>query len=219
MNNFQKNHYLIIKQAINKELANYLYNYFSIKKDVAHTVLHSGFVSPYTEYFGHWNDTQVPGSFSHYADIAMDTLLLKVQPIMEEHTKIKLVPTYSYTRMYIKGNELKRHKDRSSCEISTTMNLGGDIWPIFIDPNPKNGKISKNGYHPGNSKGIQVVLEPGDMLVYKGCMLEHWREPFEGNECCQVFLHYNNALSDFAEENKYDKRPHLGLPPYFKNFK
>ena len=133
MSNFQKNHYLVIKQAINKELANFLYNYFSIKKDVAYTVLHSGFVSPYTEYFGHWNDSQVPGSFSHYADIAMDTLLLKVQPIMEQHTKIKLIPTYSYTRMYAKGNELKRHKDRSSCEISTTMNLGGDLWPIFIN--------------------------------------------------------------------------------------
>ncbi len=205
MSNFQKNHYLVIKQAINKELANFLYNYFSIKKDVAYTVLHSGFVSPYTEYFGHWNDSQVPGSFSHYADIAMDTLLLKVQPIMEQHTKIKLIPTYSYTRMYAKGNELKRHKDRSSCEISTTMNLGGDLWPIFI-------KLS-------NKKNIQVILEPGDMLVYKGCVLEHWREPFQGDECCQVFLHYNNALSDFAEENKYDKRPHLGLPPWFKDAK
>ena len=205
MNNFQKNHYLVIKQAINKELANFLYNYFSIKKDVAYTVLHSGFVSPYTEYFGHWNDSQVPGSFSHYADIAMDTLLLKVQPIMEQHTKIKLIPTYSYTRMYAKGNELKKHKDRPSCEISTTMNLGGDIWPIFI-------KLS-------NKKNIQVILEPGDMLVYKGCVLEHWREPFQGDECCQVFLHYNNALSDYAEENKYDKRPHLGLPPWFKDAK
>ena len=205
MSNFQKNHYLVIKQAINKELANFLYNYFSIKKDVAYTVLHSGFVSPYTEYFGHWNDSQVPGSFSHYADIAMDTLLLKVQPIMEQHTKIKLIPTYSYTRMYAKGNELKKHKDRSSCEISTTMNLGGDIWPIFI-------KLS-------NKKNIQVILEPGDMLVYKGCVLEHWREPFQGDECCQVFLHYNNALSDYAEENKYDKRPHLGLPPWFKDAK
>jgi len=205
MSNFQKDNYLVIKKAISKELANFLYNYFSIKKDVAHTVLHSGFVSPYTEYFGHWNDSQVPGSFSHYADIAMDSLLLKVQPIMEQHTKIKLIPTYSYARMYVKGNELKRHKDRSSCEISTTMNLGGDVWPIFIKLN--------------NKKNVQVILEPGDMLVYKGCILEHWREPFQGDECCQVFLHYNNALFDYAEENKYDKRPHLGLPPWFKKTK
>jgi hypothetical protein len=25
-------------------------------------------------------------------------------------------------------------------------------------------------------KGIKVDLKPGDMLVYSGCELEHWRE-------------------------------------------
>ena len=34
--------------------------------------------------------------------------------------------------------ELKRHKDRPSCEISTTLNLGGDPWPIFIDGTGEN---------------------------------------------------------------------------------
>ena len=27
------------------------------------------------------------------------------------------------------------------------------------------------------------MLDIGDMLVYSGCELEHWREPFEGNTC------------------------------------
>jgi len=41
-------------------------------------------------------------------------------------------------RDYIKkGDELKRHKDRFSCEVSTTVNLGGDSWPIFLSPNEK----------------------------------------------------------------------------------
>ena len=78
---------------------------------------------------------------------------------------------------------LKRHKDRFSCEISTTMNLGGDDWPIYLEPSGKDGKATK---------GIKVDLKPGDMLVYSGCELEHWREKFKGKECVQVFLHYNN---------------------------
>jgi hypothetical protein len=46
--------------------------------------------------------------------------------------RVKLYPAYTYTRLYKKGDELKRHKDRFSCEISTTMNLGGDpIGHIF----------------------------------------------------------------------------------------
>ena len=50
------------------------------------------------------------------------------------------------------------------------------------------------------------------MLVYSGCDLEHWREPFQGDVCGQVFLHYNHANGPFAEKNKFDKRPMLGLP-------
>jgi hypothetical protein len=100
---------------------------------------------------------------------------------------------------------LKRHKDRFSCEISTTMNLGGDPWPIYLEPSGKEGQ-----------KGIKVDLKPGDMLVYSGCELEHWREKFKGKECVQVFLHYNNRKTPGARDNMFDKRPHLGLPSWFK---
>jgi hypothetical protein len=55
------------------------------------------------------------------------------------------------------------------------------------------------------------------MLVYSGCELEHWREPFEGNTCGQVFLHYNHVNGPFAEKNRFDKRPMLGLPPITKS--
>jgi hypothetical protein len=134
----------------------------------------------------------------------METLLQWVQPIMEKHTKLKLVPTYSYARIYKKGDVLHRHKDRFSCEISTTLNLGGDPWPIYLEPSGKEGK-----------NGIKINLKPGDMLIYSGCELEHWREAFDGTDCAQVFLHYNKASKE-AEQNKFDKRPHLGLPSWFK---
>jgi hypothetical protein len=61
--------------------------------------------------------------------------------------------------------------------------------------------------------GTKVLLEVGDMLVYSGCELEHWREPFEGTTCGQVFLHYNHVNGPFAEKNRFDKRPMLGVPP------
>ena len=50
------------------------------------------------------------------------------------------------------------------------------------------------------------------MLVYRGNILEHWREPFEGKDCAQVFLHYNNVATKGSEKNKYDRRPYIGLP-------
>ena len=118
---------------------------------------------------------------------------------------LKLYPAYTYARIYKKGDILKRHKDRFSCEISTTMNLGGDNWPIYLEPS---GEIGK--------KGIKINLKVGDMLIYKGCDLEHWREKFKKKECVQVFLHYNNSKTPKAKDNLFDKRPHLGLPSWFK---
>jgi hypothetical protein len=126
---------------------------------------------------------------------------MKVMPIMKKETNLDLIPTYSYARVYEKGSILKRHKDRPSCEISTTLNLGGDPWPIYLDPTGSNNVIDeyKNIMKPNAPAGIRVDLEPGDMLVYSGCELEHWREEFTGNICAQVFLHYNHVNGQFAE--------------------
>ena len=217
---FEKNHFLVIKEAIDPKVANFVYNYFLMKRQVARTLFDTRYISPFTTEFGVWNDEQVPNTYSHYSDIAMETLLLNVQPKMEKLTGLKLNPTYSYARIYKKGDVLHRHKDRFSCEISTTMNLGGDDWPIYLE-NKKNVGIpdDKKFTASSNNKGTKITLKPGYMLVYKGMILEHWREVFLGDNCAQVFLHYNNKNSKDADKNIYDGRPHLGLPAYFKGMK
>tara|TARA_R100001086_G_C11769001_1_gene240347 strand:- start:418 stop:852 length:435 start_codon:yes stop_codon:yes gene_type:complete len=140
-------------------------------------------------------------------------------PIMKAKTGMDLVPTYSYTRLYEKGNKLRRHKDRESCEVSTTLHLGGGEWPIFLDPSGADYviDIAKEIHKPGAPKGVQIDLKSGDMLIYAGHELEHWREPFEGKVCSQVFLHYNHANGPFAKTNLLDKRPLLGLPIMHQN--
>jgi hypothetical protein len=215
--NFKKDRFTVIEKAIDPKIANFIYNYFLMKRQVARTMFDERYISPFTTDFGVWNDDQVPNTYSHYSDIAMETLLLAVQPIMEKQTGLKLIPTYSYARIYKKGDILHRHKDRFSCEISTTLNLGGDSWPIYIEPNPKMGNLVEGkGYVSNNTKGIKVNLKQGDMLVYRGNILEHWREEFNGQDCCQVFLHYNNSNTKGSKDNIFDKRKHLGLPSWFK---
>ena len=217
---FKEKHYFVIKEAVSKDVANFIYNYFMMKRQIAKTFFDTRYVSPHTTEWGVWNDTQVPNTYSHYADTAMETLLLSVQPKMEKITGLKLNPTYSYARIYKRGDVLHRHKDRFSCEISTTMNLGGDEWPIYLSPNENVGHPDgKKITVASQAKGVKVILKPGDMLVYKGMILEHWREVFLGEDCAQVFLHYNNKESKDADKNIFDTRPHLGLPHYFKGFK
>jgi len=223
---FKKDKYVVIKQAISKDLAAFVANYFSIKKQVYDTCRQTRFISPYEVLLGEYegDDGQIPHTYSSYSDIAMETLMLKCQPIMEKTTGLKLTPAYTFARIYKNGDVLKRHKDRFSCEISTTMNLAGDPWSIFLNPNPKAGYVygphrginQIQKYIPTKDKGVKVDLKPGDMLVYCGCDLEHWRNKFKGKEHIQVFLHYNNRKTPGAKENMFDKRPHLGLPSWFK---
>ena len=213
---FKKDNYIVIKKAIDPKIADFVYRYFLLKRSVARTLFDTKFISPFTEYWGVWNDKQVPETYSHYADTAMETLLIDVLPIMQEKTGLKLIPTYSYARIYKKGDVLNRHKDRFSCEISTTLNLGGDEWPIYIEAKENVGVPEKGFPSITGNKGVKVLLEPGDMLVYKGNLCEHWRDEFTGDNCGQVFLHYNNLETSGSENNKNDGRPHLGLPAWFR---
>ena len=220
---FKKKKYTIIRKAISKDLATFVANYFRMQKQVYDTCRQARYISPFEHIIGFYEgpNSQIPNTYSQYANIAMETLMLKCQPDMEKATGLKLYPAYTYARIYKKGDELKRHKDRFSCEISTTMNLGGDDWPIYLSPNENVGVAEHEGGKKGittssNAKGIKVDLKPGDMLVYSGCELELWREKFKGKECIQVFLHYNDRKTPGAKKNMFDRRMHLGLPNWFK---
>lgn len=98
---------------------------------------------------------------------------------MNELVEEKLLPTYAYARIYKNGAELVKHKDRPACEVSVTLNIGGDgtSWPICFTK-PDGSVVSKD-------------LKPGQAVIYLGCISEHWREgAFTGQEYGQVFLHY-----------------------------
>ena len=185
---FKKNKYQILKKAISSELAQFIYDYLLNKRTAAKFLFDQKYLSPFNTEYGVWNDAQVPNTYSYYSGL-------------------KLCPTYSYARIYKKGDTLPRHKDRFSCEVSTTLNLGGEPWPIYLDPTGRLGQA-----------GVKIDLKPGDMLIYSGCELEHWREEFTGKDCGQVFLHYNNTKSKDAKKNLFDTRPMLGLPGFFKGF-
>ena len=108
--------YKVVKQAISYELANFLFNYFLLKREaVAH--MYDTNMTYDSGMLGTWKDDQIPNTYSIYGDPAFDTLLMKVLPIMKRETGLEVVPTYSYARLYKHGDELKRHKDLSLIHI------------------------------------------------------------------------------------------------------
>ena len=197
---FEKHKFEVVRNVLHKDMANFLFNYLKLRKHVLDHLQKTRYISPYDKTMGSYLDNQVPNTYSIYSDPAMETLLISLKSIIEKKTKIKLVETYSYARLYKQGDVLARHKDRVACAISATVNLGGDPWPIYLNTT-KN--LAQDGF--------KIDLAPGDLLMYSGDKMEHWREEFQGDISGQVFLHYNEAGS----KNKYDGRPILGLPDEF----
>jgi len=190
---FKKNKYIIVRNALDKTLNNFILNYLLFKKQAVDILYHHKKIPLNSTLFGIYNDEQCPNTYSHYADMVAETLLMYLLPTIEKKTKLKLIPTYSYLRIYKNGDILKKHIDRPSCEISVTLNVEGAGWDIFMGGKP-------------------LSLNPTDLIIYKGMEIAHWREPFKGDRCVQIFLHYNDVNGLFKKENLYDKRPWICLP-------
>jgi len=134
------------------------------------------------------------GDTFFYGDPLMESLMLQKLNFMEKETGLELSPTYAFWRMYSRFSDLKKHKDRESCEVSVTVMIGSDgtSWPIYME-------------------GNEVNMMPGDAVIYLGCELEHWREEFMGDWHAQTFLHYVEKNGQFKNEFK-DGRMLWGMP-------
>ncbi len=132
-----------------------------------------------------------------FSDRLMEFVLKGVQPRVEDLSGLKLDPTYSFFRIYRRGNVLIRHLDRSACEVSVSINLGPALdppWPLWIK-----GPLGETA----------VEMAPGDGVLYRGIECEHWRDPLQAEQMAQVFLHYVEQGGRY-QDWKFDKRPSIG---------
>jgi len=177
---FEKNSYVVLQDALTKDQAEVFTKHMFDLYEQGKLI----------------KDVQCPLSDAIYGDPVFDDLLQKFAKPIGDAVGRTLLPTYTYARIYRPGEILKRHKDRPSCEISATMTLGFDakpIWPIFFD----------------EQKEIAVPLDVGELAVYKGCEIVHWRPPFKGQWHVQVFLHYVDANGPYKDCYK-DGRQEFG---------
>ena len=106
---FEINKYQVIKNALSYDLANFIFNYFLLKRDAV-SYMYQNNIHSQSPILGTWTDKQIPNTFSCYGDFVMDTLLVKMLPVMKAHTGLDLIPTYSYARAYKKGDEYKGNR-------------------------------------------------------------------------------------------------------------
>ena len=191
---FKDNLYEVVKGAVSQELCTHLDLEFELVKKLQYLTKGQSEDNIFA-----FNDSQITNSYSHYSALCYEALSLQLQPVVEEVTGKSLYPTYTYARIYYPGATMDRHTDRPSCEYSTTIN-------ITIDPEPWEIWFETL---QGEQKAIN--LYPGDMIVYKGDTLPHWRTAYEGKRQNQAFLHYVDKRGKYRDY-KWDHRQFLGLP-------
>ena len=128
--------------------------------------------------------TQVPNTPEFYNDKRIVAQQNKYMKKIEKLTGLELYKTYTFNRVYKKGDILKIHSDRPACEISITINLGGKPWAIWIVDY--------------NEKPYKVHLSPGDSIIYRGCDLKHWREKNLHDDYSQIFFHFVDQVGPNA---------------------
>jgi len=186
--------YIIIRDFVPQQVLNLSETYYSMKfftrQDFDKQVGTVTEIEP---------DIVQPYSVHDYGDLFTESLLSNFLPEMKKNTGIDdLAPTYSFVRLYEKGQWLKKHSDRPSCQYSITLPLVSTSsvpWSIYLD-------------------GTPVNLNLGDMLVYKGCEVKHWREPFNCNEKeyqIQAHLHYVDSSNHAYKPYVLDGRQSLGI--------
>ena len=209
---FQAAGWVKLENFISKEMAALLYHHTKLSVErLAYIEEHFPEKNNH-EYYGMFGDGQIPGDFCRYGDPIFDALVDASLGKVQEVANVPLMSNYSYYRLYTTGAELKRHKDRPSCEYSVTVCLGYNVsnvdqskypnydWPMFVD---------------SNGMELPVHMKPGDAIIYRGCDVDHWREPFWGLNHAQVFLHYNQLNGQYNIRN--DGRAIMGLSESFRS--
>jgi len=139
-------------------------------------------------------------SFSWYGPLCLETLSLHIQPKLEKILGRQVLPSYTYGRIYRTNGHLDKHLDRRASEYTVSVCLEKDNthdWELCVQRRNKNVDV--------------FTLEVGDILVYPGRDLVHWRNGrFQGKEQVQGFIQYVDANGD-STDLKWDGRPKMGL--------
>src|SRR6266536_539118 len=162
---FRKNRYLFVKRLLPASMLEYLKIYYAVLLD--------------NELFV--RDTQCPSSLSLGGDPGLDAVLEWIRPEIGRLVGFELAPTYSYTRRYAKGELLKRHKDRESCEVSVTVSIKV----------PKRAAPSVVYLRPPNARATKVAMREGDGYI-------------------QLFFHFISKSGRSYPDHLFDGRKLLG---------
>ena len=177
----------VLRNAVSNETCEHLAKEYLMIKDIVEETSQ-----------GPTSDPIMPGAFAMYSPVCFEAMGQSIQPKVEEILGVELYQTFSYARVYVKGTNLVRHRDRTSGEwVANVCITRDDVdWRFYTE-------LDGNSY--------QILLNQGDMIIFRGHKDFHWRPKYTGDLQIQAFVSYVEKDGRYAD-NKYDGRPMLAAP-------
>lgn len=133
---------------------------------------------------------------------------------LKEVLDLELEETYSFARKYNRDAWLESHIDRPDCEISVTMCLdyksdNEKPWKFWLSERGSEYNLKKTQMKTLQEReqlGFKSLdLGIGDVLLYLGVEVPHWRDCFQGEYSYHMFLHFYDVDSGKTGK-RYDGR-------------
>ena len=200
---FKNNGFIILRNVFSKDTLEFVNSTWDKLKE-----------KPFSDHFPYFigehiegSPWEMPFSFTNFGSAPFGYYLhLSLQQVIQEKLNLELVPTYYFSREYYTDAVLYAHRDRPSCEISATIAIGHETmnqkpWPIWIKNDKEFSGQNLSAFEVSQGLNAEerlrtschdIYLEPGDVMVYQGCNVLHWRDPFEGIFSRHTFVHFVN---------------------------
>ncbi|HWE30327.1 MAG TPA: hypothetical protein VHB97_20115 [Polyangia bacterium] len=130
------------------------------------------------------SDVQVPLRSARYNEPLLRYYQRELAPFISRVQGAAFKPSFGYFASYRRGATLKKHTDRPQCALTASLLLDfaggsstGSAWPLYLEL-------------PASGDQVSIALDVGDAVLFRGCELPHYREPFDGERSASYFLHY-----------------------------
>lgn len=125
-------------------------------------------------------DNQVHGRLSRHNAVLLRAVHQQLSALVQAVADEQLKPSYCYLSVYPQGSELVRHTDRPQCRWNASITFARtskDIWPIYVE----------------GPRGIEdISADLGEVVVYRGTDVPHWRKPLPEGTATVCFFHFVN---------------------------
>lgn len=142
-----------------------------------------------------------PSTQIFYAPLALEALFPRVSAAVSDAIGEEVLPAFSFLWLYKRQAGIHRHVDRDSAEIVASITIASDSpngWPI--------------GFCPAGGSDFYIQSERGDLVIFEGHSVHHWREPLNADWHLQAIFNFVRAKGSYSKF-RFDGREHLGLDP------